>query len=527
MSGVIGDTVKACIQYPWVTILLFTLLGVGSGIYAVRNFSINTDISNLISPDIDWRQREIALDKAFPSRVQTILAVVDAPTPELAALSADALTARLKMQSGLFHSVRRPDGGEFFETNGLLFLPVETLGATLGQLEAAKPIISMLAHNPNWRGLSQAAVAALAGVQIKRYDLDALAPIFDRFSNTLDDVAADRPASFSWQELLSGKKSEPTELRRFVDIWPALDYSALEPGRQATDAVRKAALDANLKPDFQARLRLTGSVPIADEEFATVKEGALINGIGTVLIVLVILWLALRSARIIVAVFIALTIGLAITAALGFLTVGSLNLISVAFFVLFVGLGVDFCIQYSVRYRDERHHKDGLKEALIDAGRSVGGPLTLAAGATAAGFLAFLPTDYQGVSELGAIAGMGMIIAYLVSITLLPALLAVINPPGEKEPLGYASLAPVDKFVERNRNPCRRSYARRCRSGTAASVFSAFRFQSAEPSKLVGRVDFDLSRVAQGSEYGCKLHQRARKFAQGRAGDRAENGKIA
>ena len=61
-------------------------MGVGSAIYAARNFSINTDISNLIAPDIDWRQREIALDKAFPSRVQTILAVVDAPTPELASL---------------------------------------------------------------------------------------------------------------------------------------------------------------------------------------------------------------------------------------------------------------------------------------------------------------------------------------------------------------------------------------------------------------------------------------------------------
>jgi hopanoid biosynthesis associated RND transporter like protein HpnN len=453
LADVVGSVVRACILYPWITILLFTLLGAGSAIYAARNFSINTDISNLIAPDIDWRQREIALDKAFPSRVQTILAVVDAPTPELASLGADALTARLKTQSALFHSVRRPDGGEFFETNALLFLPVERLGETLGQLQAATPFISILARNPNWRGLSQGALAALGGVQAKQYSLDALAPIFDRFSNTLDDIAADRPASFSWQELLSGQKAEPNEVRRFVDIWPALDYSALEPGRQATDAVRKAAADANLKADYQARLRLTGSVPIADEEFATVKEGALINGIGTVAIVLLILWLALKSARIIVAVFIALTIGLAITAALGFLTVGSLNLISVAFFVLFVGLGVDFCIQYSVRYRDERFHKDSLNQALIDAGRNVGGPLTLAAGATAAGFLAFLPTDYQGVSELGAIAGMGMIIAFLVSITLLPALLAVINPPGEKEPLGYSSLAPVDKFVERNRIP--------------------------------------------------------------------------
>jgi hopanoid biosynthesis associated RND transporter like protein HpnN len=90
---------------------------------------------------------------------------------------------------------------------------------------------------------------------------------------------------------------------------------------------------------------------------------------------------------------------------------------------------------------------------LLNTAQHVGVPLTLAAAATAAGFLSFLPTDYKGVSELGQIAGVGMIIAYLTSITLLPALLRVLNPPGEKEPLGYSSLAPMDDFMERHRIP--------------------------------------------------------------------------
>ena len=139
------------------------------------------------------------------------------------------------------------------------------------------------------------------------------------------------------------------------------------------------------------------------------------------------------------------------TAALGFLVVGPLNLISIAFAVLFVGLGVDFGIQYSVRYRADRFDVDDLKLALVHAARNVGAPLTLAAAATAAGFLSFLPTDYRGVSELGQIAGMGMLVAYLTSITLLPALLKVLNPPGEPEPLGFAFLAPVDRFMEDHR----------------------------------------------------------------------------
>lgn len=451
MARLTGHTVATCIRAPWITILVFALLTVASAVYTARNFAINTDIGNLIAPNIDWRQREIALEKAFPARVQTILAVVNAPTPEFASLAADQLTERLRAKPGLFPEVRRPDGGEFFETNALLFLPVEDLGRTLGQLQAASPFISILARDPTWRGLSQAAQAALGGVQAGRFSLDSLAPVFDRFSKTFEDATAGRPPSFSWQELLTGEPSKPGDLRKFVDIVPKLDYSALEPGKEATDAVRQAAIDARLGPNYQARVRLTGSVPIADEEFATVKEGMLLHGAGTVVVVLFILWLALKSGRIILAVFIALAGGLSITAALGFMMVGSLNMISVAFFVLFVGLGVDFCIQYSVRYRDERYQKDDLKPALVDAGRNIGGPLALAAAATAAGFLAFLPTNYQGVSELGVIAGVGMIVAFLVSITVLPALLALLDPPGEKEPLGYKSFASADSFVERNR----------------------------------------------------------------------------
>ena len=200
-------------------------------------------------------------------------------------------------------------------------------------------------------------------------------------------------------------------------------------------------------------MRLTGPVAMADEEFATIKEGAVRNGIITVIIVLFILWLALRSGRLIVAVFVNLFIGLALTAAVGLLLVGTLNLISVYFAVLFVGIGVDFGIQYSVRYRAERHELDDLKARCSHAGKIVGAPLTLAAGATAAGFLSFLPTDYRGVSELGLIAGFGMLIAFATSVTILPALIRLFNPPGEPEDLGFCFLAPVDSFLERQRIP--------------------------------------------------------------------------
>jgi hopanoid biosynthesis associated RND transporter like protein HpnN len=161
--------------------------------------------------------------------------------------------------------------------------------------------------------------------------------------------------------------------------------------------------------------------------------------------------MALHSAKIISAVFLNLFIGLSITTAAGLWMVGSLNLLSIAFAVLFVGLGVDFGIQYSVRYRSERFKTDDLRLALQQAAERSAVPLSLAAMATAAGFLSFLPTDYKGISELGKIAGVGMLVAFLSSITVLPALLRLLNPPGESDPVGYAFLAPVDYFLEKHR----------------------------------------------------------------------------
>jgi len=119
--------------------------------------------------------------------------------------------------------------------------------------------------------------------------------------------------------------------------------------------------------------------------------------------------------------------------------------------VLFVGLGVDFGIQFCVCYRAKRYTGDDLHLALRDAGGEISGALALAAASIAAGFYAFLPTEYRGVSELGVIAGTGMIVAFIASVSLLPALVALLRPPGERAPVGYAALGPLDRFLTRRR----------------------------------------------------------------------------
>ena len=436
-------------QHPLKIIVAFVILTFVSGLYVVRHFSINTDVNALISADLPWRQRELAYESAFPQSTQGILAVVDAPTPELAGAAATALADQLSKHDGLFRSVEELGGGKFFESNGLLFLDMPQLSGILTQLEGASPSLAILAADPSLRGLIQAFSLSLGAAQMGMFD--SMPQTLNQLADTVESVLAGRPTNFSWKEFLQSEPAKPGDRRRLIAIWPKLDFSSLEPGRQATAAIREAGERAKLESDFHARLRLTGPVPIVDQEFSTLQQGALLNGIVTTALVLLILWLALRSFKIVLAVSLTLGAGLAITAAVGLLVVGAFNPISLAFAVLCVGLGADFAIQFSVRYRAERQACGELRKAVALTSLSVGLPLTLAAASAAAGFMSFLPTDYIGMAELGLIAGLGMAIAYLTSMLLLPALLQTFDPPPEPHPLGYAAMAPVDRFLGRHR----------------------------------------------------------------------------
>jgi hopanoid biosynthesis associated RND transporter like protein HpnN len=447
-ARVIVRIIEFCTRHAWPVMACGLLLTLAAGIYAARNFAITSDVGTLLSPNLEWRKREIALEKAF-NRFEQIVVVVQAPTPELTGQATAALAERLAQQKDRFRSVTQPGGGEFFARNGLLFQTPEALQRTVTFLTQAEPIIHDLATDQSLRGLVGGVEDALLGVRSGRVKLDDLTRVFTMASDVLDNAMQGRPASFSWRALAQADPAQPSGLRGIIEVGAVLDYGALEPGHAATAAIRQAA--AEIAPAYQAHVRLTGPVPMADEEFGTLREGAVGNAVVTIAVVLFILWLALHSGRLIAAVFINLFIGLAITTMVGLMIVGAFNLISISFAVLFVGIGVDFGIQFSVRYRAERYAAGDLNTAIMDAGRRAGVPLMLAASATAAGFLSFLPTDYRGVSELGLIAGLGMLIAFATSITVLPALITLFNPPGEREPLGYSALAPVDEFLERHR----------------------------------------------------------------------------
>ncbi|WP_042879843.1 MMPL family transporter [Cupriavidus necator] len=456
LTSLLTRIVRLATAWPWRVIILSALLTAVSGVYVARNFAINTDIGRLLDSDAPWAVRDAAIGDAFPQRNQLILAVVQAPATELADAAANALAEALRRQPARFNAVSQPGSGPFFERNGLLFASTDEVRQLTQQLAQARSLVGALAHDPTLRGLADTLTTTLTlPLQMGQVRLGDMAKLLGSSADTLDQVLTGKPAALSWAGMLddSLKPGPDGQVFSFVAASPVLDYSDLQAGAAASRAIRQAAADLQLAQRYQATVRLTGPQALADDEFASVSEGTLLNGALTVLVVVLILWMALRSVRLIVAVLASLFAGLLITAALGLAMVGALNMISVAFAVLFVGLGVDFGIQFGVRYRAERHDLDHVIEALGLAARAVGTPLALAAAATAAAFFCFLPTDYRGVAELGLIAGVGMMVAFATTFTLLPALITLLHPGGEAEAPGFAWLAPLDLFFDRYRKP--------------------------------------------------------------------------
>jgi uncharacterized protein len=451
MGAIAARIVDACRRHALAVAAFYLALAVVAGFYAATHLSLDTDLGKLISSDQPWRQQEQALDKAFPQNSDLLAIVIDGATPDEASDATAALAERLGQRPDLFKTIRIPGGGDFFARNGLLFMPKEELQNFLDQLIGAQPLLATLASDPSLSGVFGTLDLLAQGAEHGEVPASDLDGPFNAISAAIEAALAGKYEPLSWQTLLSGRNADPRELRHFILVQPVLDYEALQPGERASRVIRAQANSLGLTPDRGVRVRITGEVALSDAQLSALSEGATFSAVLSISLLCLWLLLGLQSLRLVGAIIGTLITGLVITAGFAAVAVGALNPISVAFAVLFVGIAVDFGIQFSVRYRDERFRIDDLTEALRRTGRGIGGPLGVAAMATAVGFLAFVPTDYTGVSDLGKIAGVGMLIALALNLTLLPALLVLSRTGGEARPVGFRRAAPIDRFLLANR----------------------------------------------------------------------------
>ena len=428
-------------------ITLVAVLSAALAAYAATQLRVDMDPESLLAQDLPFQLRARRFEALFPTLTESLIVVVDAESAVAARDAARTLAGALE---GAPHveGVFALEADPFFERHGLLYRTPEDLEEFGDRLAELQPVIAELAGDPELSSLARLIRQGLGRYAASGEASRELPDVLERFGRAAVSVYDERPLHLSWEELLlRGSSFDPTTRRTLV-VDPKLRFEKLLPAGDALDEIRAAARAAGLVPERGVRVRITGYPALNDEEMRGLLFDVGLSGLASFLTVLVLLYVALRSVRVVAAAALTLVAGLVWTAAFAGAAVGALNLVSLTFAVLFIGLGVDYAIHVAMHYLDERRAGADHERALAGAVSEVGSALVTCTASTALGFYAFAPTDYRGVAELGLISGTGMFVILALTLTLFPALLATralavtAAPPAPPRPPRWIAAGP-------------------------------------------------------------------------------------
>jgi uncharacterized protein len=426
------------IRFPWTLLVVSFLLCGGISYHVYNHLGINTNTAEMLDPNLPFQQNQRRIDKAFPQDAATLILIVEAGTPEETTLAANKLQDKLSVQTDRFDSVYIPTDNAFFRQQALLYLEQTDLDALAKKLTDAQPFIGHLAQNYHLDGLFEIISLAL-NKRDENLPMD-LNPLLVAIDDNINDQLIGKPQRLSWQNLLAEDQLNTDANRTLVIAKPKLDFSEMLPADVAQTSAREA-VRAIMTENPSVKIRITGETALEHEELESVTKGAQLAGILSLVLVFVVQWIGLRSLKLLSITYIVLLMGLIATAGFAAITVGHLNVISIAFATLYIGLGVDYAVHICLYYRERRVRGYTNDQAIHHSMKGVGSSLFLCALTTALGFLSFIPTAYAGVSELGIISGGGIFIGLIISVTVLPALFCVL-PVNNPKPI-HSAFAPT------------------------------------------------------------------------------------
>src|ERR1700749_1796565 len=284
-SALLVGSVDFCRRNALFVSLAVVLLVIFSGWYAAGHLGITTETDEMFAASLPWRQRAEMFKKLFPQFQDLLVAVIDAKEPEEADATAAALAKALADDHEHFLSVRRPDASPFLEQEGLLSLDGPQLESLIDRMIDAQPFLGELAKDPSARGLFGALSLLGTGVEQGQVNLEPYRTALEGFNDAMKSALAGHPHPLSWVRLLGGELADLGGRYKFVLTQPRLDHTSLEPGGAATTAIRNAASSLEFVKSGEARVRITGNVGLADEEFASVAQGAATGLIGSILLI--------------------------------------------------------------------------------------------------------------------------------------------------------------------------------------------------------------------------------------------------
>ncbi len=400
-------------------------LSVFAGYLSLTQLGFTSDTTGLIEQDKPFRVHYDEFKEAFPQLVQTILLVVDAEDPAALEETSKALINTLNREPELFPVVFLAEEHPFFKQNGLLFLEIEELEEIVEKLAEAQPALTTIAADPSLIGLLKLFDLGLDALEEENDIPPGFTRLATEIARTARAVEQNSVPSLQWTNTLLA--ANDAKFRNIIVIQPRLDLASSSAGRAAVKRLRNIAASPPFSNDPRITIRTTGRVALSYDELEAVREGVELAGVVSLLFLAVVLSVFLRSPKLILANFLTLIAGLIWTLGFAAITVGHLNMLSAAFAVLFVGLGIDHAIHFSLRFSEAIKKGVSREKAIEETSNSLIEPLALCSLSSAIGFSSFLPTDYQGLAELGIIAAGGMGFAFLATITVLPAAIIKLN----------------------------------------------------------------------------------------------------
>jgi hypothetical protein len=396
-----------------------------AGYYAATHLKVNTDTSAMLDPDLPFQQRSAELRHAFPQIKNDVIVIVRAPTLDEADAYAADLRGALAANEESFTAVFSPAAEPFFRENGLLYLSESELESRLTQMSKAAGLIETLIQSPSVGTLftTLADNDALA----ERSDLgkETLQKIYGELADVTEASIDSKREPFSWMGALDEDTGEAAAHTRLLYATPALDFTRLQPAKAAITALRGEIATLNEAYGGRVETYVTGDPALRLEELEAVTTGLGLSFLLSFVLVSILLLMCYRSPAMAALTLLGLLVTLMLTSAFAAFFIGELNLVSVAFTVLLVGLGLDFSIHLLLHIQEHRAAGRDNFSALRRALHEVGPALALAVFTTAIAFLSFMPTKFDGISQLGVIAAAGVVIAFFVTVTFAPAALSL------------------------------------------------------------------------------------------------------
>ena len=439
--------IRGVLKHSFVVLAVAICLTCVLAFFMVSHFKINTDLTEMISNELRFRKVAKTFHNAFSALHNTIVVVIEADTPEQARQARDLLALNLRSDSSIFKSVYIPGGGPFFHKNGLMYMSLEKLEDLTDRLSESQPFIALVSQDFSLPGLFSSIEKVVGEHDEYIKDNQRLIFLFDRLSSTFESVRQGMNYRMSWQELMLDQETNTPSGYQFIIAQPFLDYRVAQPAKKAIKRIRSVANELHFNEKNGITIHITGKLAINYEDLLSVRKDIGIAGLVSLILVGIILYIGLGSARLVFASLFTLLTGLVWTVGFAIFFIGSLNLMSITFIVLYIGLGIDYSIQICLRYKELRSSGLTNPEAILKGVGSASNALILCSISTAIGFYAFVPTAYVGASELGLIAGTGMFLNLLANITVLPALMNLM-PPQKSNYLALSVGRHVSKLLD-------------------------------------------------------------------------------